>query len=333
VALISPSDPAAHLFPERVERAGRHLVRSGIRLVRMPASESIRTDRPYLAGGDAARARDIEAAFDDPSIDGVWAAIGGMNSNRLLDRLDYARLARHPKVIIGYSDLTCLINAIAVAAGMVTFHGPNLVVEWGGDRPDPFTEAALWQVVGRDKAAGSLPHADVTRLEPWPPGTARILGTLGWRGNGAGVAEGALVGGNLQTLLRLAGTPFWPSFDGRVLFWEDVGVPEHGLDAMLSQLRLLGVFDAIRAVVVGKVVDRDEAGCLDPDRTIALVEDVAGRRLPVVAGVDMGHTDPMLTLPIGVVARVDADRADVALLEPAVASPVEGKRPGTANDK
>lgn len=332
VALVSPSDPAAHLFPERIERAARTLAQRGIRLRRTAASMAIRPDRPYLAGADEVRARDLRAAFADPEVDAVWASIGGMNSNRLLDRLDFEAIAARPKILLGYSDLTCLLNAVHAASGLVTYHGPNLAVEWGGEAPDPFTAAALWRVVGETGAAGPLRAPAACRLEAWPPGPARPVAAPAWRGNGRGAAEGALVGGNLQTLLRLAGTPWWPSFEGRVLFWEDVGLPEHALDALLTQLRLLGVFEAAAAVVIGRVVAPDECSLYPPERLIALTEDVAGRTLPIVSGVDLGHTDPMLTLPIGVVARVDADAASVSLLEAAVGPRAEGNARAGANE-
>ncbi len=332
VALVSPSDPAAHLFPERVGRAARNLARAGLRLRTTAVGTAIRPDRPYLAGSDAERARDLQAAFEDPEVDAVWCAIGGMNSNRLLDRLDFDAIAKRPKALIGYSDATCLLNALNAAAGLVALHGPNLVVEWGGAAPDPFTEAAFWRVAQGAAAPGVLPEASSCRLEPWPPGPAVHVARERARGNGAGVAEGALVGGNLQTLLRLSGTPWWPSFEGRVLFWEDVGLPEHALDALLTQLRLLGVFEAVTAVVIGRVVAPDERSIFSPERMAVLTEDAAGRRLPVVSGVDMGHTDPMLTLPIGVWARVDAEAATVALLEPAMGLAAKGMDCAEANE-
>lgn len=318
IALVSPADPAAHLYPERIERASLHLARRGMQLRPMPRSFAIRADRPYLAGTDEERARDIMDAFEDPSIDAIWASIGGMNADRVLDRLDFSRIARSPKVLLGYSDTTCLLNAVSQTARMVTFHGPHLTVEWGGQAVDPFTEAALWRVVADTSPAGPLPQATETRLESWPPGPSLPVGAGPWYGNGAGAATGALIGGNLQTLLRLAGTPWWPRFAGKVLFWEDVGVPEHGLDGMLTQLRLLGVWDAVAAVVIGKVVTPAEDGWFPPDRVADLVQDVAGRTLPIVAGVDLGHTDPMLTFPVGVEVRVDADLATIDILEPAV---------------
>lgn len=332
IALVSPSDPAAHLFPDRVERAAQTLRRAGMRLRVSEASLAIRADRPYLAGSDDVRARDLQEAFADPEVDAVWSSIGGMNANRILDRLDFAVIARRPKVLLGYSDLTCVLNAVNAAAGLVTFHGPNLTVEWGGRAPDPFTASSLWRTVGRPLAAGPLPRSERCRLEPWPPGDAVPVPAPPWQGNGAGVGEGALVGGNLQTLLRLAGTPWWPSFDGRVLFWEDVGLPEHALDALLTQLRVLGVFEAAAAVVIGKVVAPDERTVYAPERLIALTEDAAGRRLPIVAGLDMGHTDPMLTLPLGVRARVDAEAVAVDLLEAAVCDGPEGKGGTGANE-
>jgi muramoyltetrapeptide carboxypeptidase len=284
----------------------------------------IHPERSYLAGTDDERARDLMDAFLDPEVDAVWAGIGGLNSNRILDRLDYAEIARHPKPLIGYSDITVLLNSVAFASRLVTFHGPNLVVEWGqAGGPDPFTERAFWQILSGVKAPIPLPMSRTTRLEPWPPGPATHLGMRSWVASRNGIAEGRLVGGNLRSFLRLAGTPWWPDLAGAVLFWEEVGLSEHSVDAMLVQLRTLGAFEQIGAMVIGKVVDEDEQDLMDPSALIDLVADVAGRVLPIVANVDAGHTDPMLTLPIGSTLRVDSERAELTLTEPAVREPTE----------
>lgn len=296
----------------------------------MPRAGRILQGRPYLAGSDDDRARDLMDAFRDPDVDAVWAAIGGLNSNRILDRLDFGTIARHPKPLIGYSDVTVLLNAVTKAAGLVTFHGPNLVVEWGSEAgPDPYTEHAFWQILSADGTRVPIEFAPsgTTRLEPWPPGDAVHLGRRPWTSNGQGVGEGRILGGNLRSLLRLAGTPWWPDFDGAVLLWEEVGLTDHALDAMLVQLRTLGVLERISAVVIGKVVDRAETDLMDPTLLAGLVTEIAGRSLPVVAHVDLGHTDPMLTFPLGVRLRVDSDRARLTLLEPAVLDPSEKAGP------
>lgn len=288
----------------------------------MTGAPLLHPGHPYLAGQDADRARDLMEAFLDPDVDAVWAAIGGLNSNRILDRLDFDAIGRHPKPLIGYSDITVLLNAVTAATGLVTFHGPNLVVEWGHEGgPDRYTEQALWQVLSGVQAPIPLHPPETTRLESWPPGHPVHLGLRPWVSNHQGVADGRVLGGNLRSLLRLAGTPWWPDFEGAVLVWEEVGLPDHAIDAMLVQLRTLGVWDQISAVVIGKVVDAPETDLVDPGFLMALVSEIAGRSLPIVAHVDLGHTDPMLTFPIGGRVRVDSERTCLTVLEPAVIEP------------
>lgn len=321
VALVSPSDPAAGLFPERVRAAQRTLAGRGIELRVMPRAAQIHPHHLYLAGRDEDRAKDLMEAYLDPEVDAIWAAIGGLNSNRVLDCLDFEAISRCPKPLIGYSDVTVLLNAVTAASGLVTFHGPNLLVEWGSDGgPDPYTERAFWQVLSEEgtRAPIALAGAATTRLEPWPPGEPSHLGRRPWVSNGQGIGEGRIVGGNLRSLLRLAGTPWWPDFDGAVLLWEEVGLTDHALDAMLVQLRTLGALDRVAAVVIGKVVDSSETELMDPGFLMDLVTEIARRPLPIVAHVDLGHTDPMLTFPLGVRLRVDSDQACLILLEPAV---------------
>lgn len=320
IALISPSDPAAGLFPDRVDRAATLFAQWGYSLVPMRHARLVHPRLPYLAGTDDDRAEDIMQAFDDPGIDAIWASIGGLNSNRILDRLDYDRIRRHPKILVGYSDCTALLNAISAETGVVTFHGPNALVELAAnDGVMDYTKKACLAVLTDPAPPGRLEQPAETWLIDWPEVTPRTrVPATPWRGNGKGRASGPLVGGNLQTLVKLAGSPHWPDFTGKILFIEDVGVPLHHLDGHLTQLRGLGVLDAVAGLVVGRI-NANGAETLPAEDVLTMLEDVLdGRDVPVLVDVDLGHTDPMLTLPIGGMAELDATEPSLALTEGAV---------------
>ena len=261
----------------------------------------------YLAGSDEERLADLNAALADPTTDAVWCLRGGYGITRVLDRVDLAPLARRPKVIIGYSDITALLLAVTHLTGIVTFHGPVALA-----RLTTFTRRHLERVLLRAAPAGVL-----DALPPARRSAARAALPVSLSG---GVASGPLLGGNLTLLHGLLGTPYFPDPRGAILFLEDVGEPLYAVDRMLSHLRLAGALDRIAGVAVGQfgAMKRRER-----DRPMTL-EDVLRHYfeplgVPVVLGFPIGHIESQWTIPIGVRARLDADACSLELLEPAVA--------------
>lgn len=262
----------------------------------------------YLAGTDDVRVADLNTALEDPTMDAVWCLRGGYGVTRLLDRVNYEALARWPKPVIGFSDITALLLAIRAQTGLVTFHGPMSRAPLTG-----FSRTHFEQVLTRAEPAGLLagrtPPAEV--LVPRSP---RIVALAG------GAAEGPLVGGNLTLLLALAGTPYFPDLTGALLFLEDVAEDLYRVDRLLSQLRLMGVLKQLAGVVVGQFTDMKrgagDGGALAFDEV--LFSYLARLKIPVAYGFPFGHVDDQWTLPLGVRARLDADQGTLTLLEPAV---------------
>jgi muramoyltetrapeptide carboxypeptidase len=261
----------------------------------------------YLAGTDDERVADLNQALQDPAIDAVWCIRGGYGAIRLLDRVDYEAIARRPKAVIGFSDITALLNAITRRTGVVTFHAP--VARAAMPR---FSRDHFEQVVGSAKAAGRL-----ARL-PAPPDVLvpqenRIVTLV------AGTAEGPLAGGNLTLLHCLVGTPYFPELEGAVLFLEDVGEDLYNIDRILAHLRLIGALQSLAGVLVGRFTQLDRAsrdGALGFDEVLATYFEPL--RIPVAYGFPIGHIEAQWTLPLGVRARLNAGAAEVELLEPAV---------------
>ncbi len=262
----------------------------------------------YFAGTDDERLADLNGALQDPSIDAIWCIRGGYGTVRLLDRVDYGAMAAHPKPLIGFSDMTALLNAVTRLTGVVTFHGP--VARAG---MPAFSRSHFERVLTQAKAPGRLGRlpqpADVL-----VPQENRIVTLAG------GNAEGPLAGGNLTLLQCLIGTPYFPELAGAILFLEDVGEDLYRVDRMLAHLRLTGALRRLSGVLVGRFTElkRTQAdGALGFDEVLANY--LAPLGIPVAYGFPVGHIAAQWTLPLGAQARLDADAGEVELLEPAVA--------------
>ena len=264
--------------------------------------------------------------FADPEVRAIVCTIGGYNANQLLELLDYELIAANPKLFVGYSDITALHGAIHARTGLATMIGPALLPQFGehGGVHD-YTWDAFERVATR-----ALPAGVFRQPESWYPerlwwdeqdDRARIAEPAApWRTVRAGRAEGPIVAGNVNTLLLLNGTPWSPSLDGALLCLEDdedYGKPWM-VERQLFQLRQLGAFDRAAGLAYGRI--HPEAG-FESETWIdeILLRATAGTDFPVAAGLDFSHTDPLLTLPWGVRARLDAgDEVTLELLEPAV---------------
>ena len=261
----------------------------------------------YLAGTDDQRLSDLNAAIADPRVDAVWCLRGGYGMTRILDRVEFAPLRKAPKSIIGFSDITALLNAAQVEAGLVTFHAPMA--------RSPLTPFSRWhfdRVLTSVSPAGRLgrvaPPADVL-----VPTDGRITTLV------PGEAIGPLVGGNLTLLQCLVGTRYFPALDGALLFIEDVGEDLYSVDRMLAQLRSVGALQKVAGVVVGRFTELKRGtddGALGFDEVLATY--LAPLKVPVAYGFPVGHVDDQWTLPLGVSARLDATAGELEILDAAV---------------
>ncbi|MBI4492782.1 MAG: LD-carboxypeptidase [Chloroflexi bacterium] len=296
--------PASPLFKRsELSRGLAVLEQMGFRVKLAPHA---RARHGYLAGTDRERAQDLEGLFLDPEVDGIMCLRGGYGSVRLLDYLDFERIAQHPKVFIGFSDITQLHLALARRCNLVTFYGP-MVISLARPEPSPYTMEALRRAVCGQEPLGPLaPNPDDPWLECLVPGEA----------------EGELVGGCLALVANSLGTPEEIDTRGRILFLEDVDEEPHCLDACLSQLLRAGKLHQAAGFAIGEL-----AGCgprrLEPSFPSNLsVEDVLEELLvplgkPTLYGLPIGHGRHLATLPIGVRARLDAGRKELAILETA----------------
>lgn len=310
VAVVSPSFGALGAWPHRFERGKAYLESLGLRVLVMPNAAR---NEGWTSAPPKARADDLHAAFEDDEVGAVLCSIGGNHSNQVLPHLDFDLIASHPKVFQGYSDISVLHWAILGRAGLATFYGPALVPEMGEvPAPLPYTDRWLRAAWFRNEPLRYEPSREWTEeLLDWDTGAdtrpRERKPAPGWRTIRPGVAEGPVVGGCLETVCwHLFGSDYWLPLDGTILLLEtseEAPSPAH-VDGYLTDLELAGVFDSCAALVVGRPMGYSGEDVATLWQVVEARTAAAG--IPVLGGFDCGHTDPMVTLPLGVPARLDA---------------------------
>ena len=300
IGLVAPASPL--LSFQDIARAARVLSRLGFKVAE---GDHIRRRHGFLAGEDSQRADDIESMFADKNVSGIFALRGGYGSTRLLELLDWELIAANPKVLLGHSDLTALLNAVYRRTGMVTFWGPLAGYDLGRSS-SPFKLKWLKAVVCDNRPTLRLPKGP--RGRRW-----RII-------RKAAPVEGPLVGGNLSLICSLIGTPFDLDTRGALLFLEDVDEEPYRIDRMLVQLSMAGKLTQAVGILIGKCVNCEPQGRMRYSfRLNQVLQDRLGNLdIPVVYGAAIGHEKDKITLPIGVRARLDTEKEYLTLLEPAV---------------
>ncbi|NGO47881.1 S66 peptidase family protein [Streptomyces ureilyticus] len=291
VAVVAPSGPV----PEERLEAGLDILR-GWDLDPVVGSHVLdrHPEFAYLAGTDADRAADFQFAWCDPSVEAVLCARGGYGVQRMVDLLDWDALrAAGPKVLLGFSDITALHEAFATRMGLVTLHGP--------------------MVAGVDflKNARAQEHLRATLFEPESVQTITSTG----RALTPGRARGVLLGGCLSLLAADLGTPWArPSAQGGLLCLEDIAEDTYRLDRYLTQLLRAGWFEGAAGILLGSWAE-----CAPYAEVRALLMDrLGGLRIPITEEFGFGHGEGALTIPFGVRAELDAERASLTLEEPAL---------------
>jgi muramoyltetrapeptide carboxypeptidase len=283
--VIGVVSPAAAVDEASLQAGVRLLEEAGFR-VRLGAATLNKAG--YLAGSDRERLADLDAMFRDPEVKAVIAARGGYGSGRLLPLLDPAVPRAHPKIFVGHSDLTFVLNDLVQRAELVTFHGPMIA----GLPHRPEAATAMFALLSGDRAGWHQRAQSVVQ-----PGSG----------------EGVLVGGSLSVIVSLLSTPWALETPGRLLFLEDVNEKPYRIDRMLTQLRQAGALDGVVGVIFGEM-----AGCTAGENERVNVRDViaeafASAPYPVAFGLASGHGAGTLTLPLGVRARLAGER--LTLLE------------------
>jgi len=275
--------------------------------------DAVLARRGYLAGTDAQRAADFNKVWSDPKVEAVLAARGGYGAMRILTGIDWEMIQENPKFFCGFSDITALHLAMEREANLVTFHGP-MVAAFGEARS--YNAAGLQKALRGCDALGEirwpLPEDETSsRLdaEPFPqPVTIR-----------PGVANGRLIGGNLSLIVSMMGTRWEPDFTGRIVLLEDVDEAPYRVDRMLMQLLLAGKLQKAAGILFGFSPSCLHGSPNRPSLTLmeVLEELLAPLGIPVLYGFPSGHGSHRVTLPLGVMVKLDASAGRLIILESA----------------
>ncbi len=291
--LIGVISPAAAVSEEKLRQGCRTLAQLGFG-VRL--GEHVFDRHRYLAGTDEDRTSDLSALWGDPAVRAVFCSRAGYGSGRLLPLLDFSTLVQTPKIFLGYSDVTLLLNVLVQQAGLVCFHGP---------------------VVAGEFAHGFSPRSQTHLLNLLTTGFGEEFLAFSTTLH-AGVCEGRLIGGCLSVLVATLGTPFALDTRDAILFIEDIGEKPYRIDRMLTQLKQAGKLDQLAGVIFGELKScRGDTN--DPALLLSVIADLfADYDYPVSFGLPAGHEGENFTLPLGTQVRLDTQRQTLTFLEPAV---------------
>jgi muramoyltetrapeptide carboxypeptidase len=289
--------PASNINRADLEAGCEALRRAGYRPFYM---DSILDRDVYFAGSVERRVRELEAMFERDDVRAIVCARGGYGANYLLNQLDLEKIEAHPKIFVGYSDITSLLTYFNDAAGLVTFHGPMAAKDWAHEGG---VDLASWQ-------------SALSQFAPWNvPLNKEATGLVD------GEAQGILYGGCLSILVASLGTPYEIKTAGAILFLEDVAAKPFQIDRMLMHLKLAGHLDAVRGIAFGEMLDCIQSPTQDYTLQEVILRIVGDLGIPVAFGVKSGHvTSGNITLPFGVQASLSVSnrRVNLRILESAV---------------
>ena len=263
----------------------------------------------YLAGADKDRAAGVNALFADSEVAGLIALRGGYGAQRILPYLDYAAIGRNPKPLIGYSDITALLNAIHLKTGLVGFHGPIAGQTWS-----EYAVKAFRKVLMEGAAPLALGAPPPFEARPGKVERENRLTKIS-----GGKARGRLVGGNLTLLCGMLGTPYQPDFRGKILFFEDTDESPYRIDRMLTHLWLAGALEQAAGFAIGKFTEADPGSGRSRSIEEILRDRFEPLGKPALRGLMIGHIENQGVVPVGCEAELDAEAGTLTLLEPGVA--------------
>lgn len=291
IGIIAPASCTTY---EKVLEAKKNIEDMGYQVI---LGECTKKQWYSYAGTDEERAEEINSFFADKSIDAIICMRGGYGCNRLIELLDFEVIKRNPKIFVGYSDITTLHIALNEKANLITFHGPMAVSNFTGN-------------YNRDTYENFIEILSNSRDKQSIKNIIKELKVLN-----EGRAKGKLVGGNLATLIATLGTEYDLDYNGKILFLEDVGEKTYKIDRFLNQLKKHGVFEKIEGLVLG-----DFKNCIqDSEKDMTLLEVFQNYfkelKKPVIYNFESGHSEPMLTLPLGAICEIDTYNKELKVLE------------------
>ncbi|MET7019827.1 S66 family peptidase [Bacillus mycoides] len=317
IGIYSPSSPVTYTSPKRFERAKLYLQKKGFHI--LEGSLTGQYDY-YRSGSIKERAEELNDLIRNPNVSCIMSTIGGLNSNSLLPYIDYETFQKNPKIMIGYSDTTALLLGIYAKTGIPTFYGPALVPSFG--EFEPFVDCTYKYFADPLLTDQHLPYNINQPLFwsdefiNWEEKTKeKDLRPNNWISVMGGKTTGRIIGGNLNTIQGIWGSPYMPLIqDGDILFIEDSSKDAATIERSFSSLKINGVFDKVSGIILGKHEQFNDCGTNRKPYEI-LLEVLQNQKLPFLADFDCCHTHPMITLPIGIQVEMDATNKTIQIIE------------------
>lgn len=305
IAIAAPSESLDKIDSENICIGIRNLESMGFRIV---FSRHVRVSLNHPKSA-ILRTEDLMELFCDDQIDGVMAAIGGYSSLEVVGLLDYNRISKYRKPFIGFSDITVLSSVLLKRAQLINYYGPTFAVFCQKNLPE-YTKRSFLKLVCSNQPT-EIETSEVYADDLWYKnnnGKRQWKKNLGWHFYNCAPFSGRIMGGNLETLLALAGTEYMPDFEDGVLFLEEAsGKSDAAVRRELQQLKLMGVFSQIRALVFGRFwgwTQESQTRFFDGVMETLLKE----FSKPVIINMDFGHSDPMLTIPLGGFVKFNGEK-------------------------
>ena len=327
IAFIAPAAGLAALTLHRLEKGKEFFEELGYKVKIFPTAK-----KNSGISSDTAenRAKDIMEAFEDKKIKAIITAIGGNTSHQTLEYLDFEVIRKNPKIFCGYSDITSLHLAFYSQIGLVVFYGPAVITQFGENpKPDEFTIKhffkAVTEAIGEvkpskqwtdDKSVDWINKDDLKKKRKYKKNK-----DYEWLKEGK--AKGKILGGCLPVILHLAGTKYWPDFKEKILLLETSegedfrkGESLANVDSALGDLRNLGIFKQVKGIVFGRGFGYTEEQIKQLKEII--LYNTRDYNFPILYNVDIGHTDPIITIPLGVETELDSSKNKFEILESGV---------------
>lgn len=306
IAIIAPSDKVAGDCDASFITKGISFLEEKGFSIELGASIKIESEGS-TAGSPDVRVSDIHNFVRRDDIGCIMAFWGGYNTNQLLPLLDYNLIKKHPKIFVGYSDVTALTTAITTKTGMITFSGPGLIT-FCKDLPLEYTWDSFYHlcIQGEDnlQVHTSQSYSDGSYLKVGGKSMRRISQNQGMQIYQQGISSGEIIAGHLQTLLLLQGTEYMPEVKGKILFLEEDETSSPALfERFFAQCSQLGWFDIIRGLIIGRFPAK--AGVKDNTLLTILDYYIKNTQFPVIYNADFGHTNPLFTIPNGGKVSID----------------------------
>lgn len=297
--------PGSYISQEELKESISNLEKLGFKVI---YRERILSKTGYFAGSDESRAEEVNSMFEDKKVNGIICARGGYGCARILPMLDFSIIKKNPKVLVGYSDITALLNGIYASTGLITFHGIVGISSFNDFSVNYFNDVL---VKPKEKLVLISEKGDEQKNNE---GLTTIA---------SGKAVGELAGGNLSVLNSLIGTRYDFDGEGKIIFLEEIGEEPYRIDRMLTQLIQSGKFDKAAGIAMGVFKNcgpKEEEPAFSSSYSLmeVLFDRLSNLKIPVIYGMSFGHIENKFTLPVGIKAELDTINQTLTLLESSV---------------